>query len=119
MDAADASEALPNRALPPAERIAGVGALCGGRVPARLLLGLAGRRSADRRARGRSSHMNGWDTHSLARLRQVAIDLTALSATVEVLRVRLPQDVAVERIAGAVDSLILHLNEIVEQLRER
>lgn len=63
--------------------------------------------------------MNGWDTHSLARLRQVAIDLTALSATVEVLRARLPQDEAVERVAGVVDSLILHVNEIVEQLRER
>lgn len=63
--------------------------------------------------------MNGWDTHSLARLRQIAIDLTALSATVEVLRARLPQDEGIERVAGVVDSLILHVNEIVEQLRER
>lgn len=62
--------------------------------------------------------MNGWDPVSLARLRQVAIDLTSLSATIEVLRTRLPQDEGVERAALFVDSLILHVNAIVEQLRE-
>lgn len=63
--------------------------------------------------------MSGWDSNSLARLRQVAIDLTSLSATIEVLRVRLPREEGVERAAVVVDSLILHVNAIVEQLRER
>ena len=63
--------------------------------------------------------MNGWDSNSLARLRQVAIDLTSLSATIEVLRTRLPRDEGVERAGVVVDSLILHVNAIVEQLRER
>lgn len=62
--------------------------------------------------------MNRWDSNSLARLRQVAIDLTSLSATIEVLRNRLPHDEGVERAALVVDSLILHVNAIVEQLRE-
>jgi hypothetical protein len=63
--------------------------------------------------------VNRWDSNSLARLRQVAIDLTSLSATIEVLRARLPRDQGVERAAVVVDSLILHVNAIVEQLRER
>jgi hypothetical protein len=63
--------------------------------------------------------VNSWDSNSLARLRQVAIDLTSLSATIEVLRARLPLDDGVERAAVVVDSLILHVNAIVEQLRER
>lgn len=63
--------------------------------------------------------MNNWDSNSLARLRQVAIDLTSLSAAIEVLRARLPRDEGVERAAAVVDSLILHISAIVEQLRER
>jgi hypothetical protein len=63
--------------------------------------------------------VNTWDSNSLARLRQVAIDLTSLSATIEALRTRLPRDEGVERAAVVVNSLILHVNAIVEQLRER
>ncbi|HYM66428.1 MAG TPA: hypothetical protein VEW68_03985 [Patescibacteria group bacterium] len=63
--------------------------------------------------------MTGWDANSLARLRQVAMDLTSLSATIEVLRVRHPQDEGIEQTARMVDSLILHVSAIVEHLRER
>lgn len=63
--------------------------------------------------------MNSWDSHTLVRLRQVAIDLTTLSASVEVMRSRLPQDEGLDSIAAVVERLILHVNAIVEQLRER
>lgn len=63
--------------------------------------------------------MSGWDSDALARLRQVAIDLTSLSATVEVLRVRHPRDHGVERAATSVESLIRNVEAIVEQLRDR
>ena len=63
--------------------------------------------------------MSDWDSTTLARLRQMAIDLTSLSATVEVMRVRHPRDRIVERAATSVEGLIGPVEAIVEQLRER
>ena len=63
--------------------------------------------------------MSGWDSDTLARLRQVAIDLTSLSATVEVMRARHPRDQDVERAATSIESMIRHVEAIVDQLRER
>ena len=63
--------------------------------------------------------MRTWSAGTLAKLRQVALDLTALSATIEVLSVRYPRDDGVERAALVVESLIRHIDAIVEQLRER
>lgn len=63
--------------------------------------------------------MRAWSAGTLAELRQVALDLTALSATIEVLSVRYPQDPGVERAASVVESLIRNIGAIVEQLRER
>lgn len=63
--------------------------------------------------------MTGWSAGTLARLRQVALDLTALSATIEVLSVRYPRDDGVARVTVVVESLIRHVDAIVEQLRER
>lgn len=62
--------------------------------------------------------MSGWDAEALARLRQVAMDLTSLSATVEVMRARSPRDQAVERAAACVESLVRQVEAIVDQLRE-
>ena len=63
--------------------------------------------------------MRAWSAETLAQLRQVGLDLTALSATIEVLSIRYPRDDGVERATLVVESLIRHIDAIVEQLRER
>jgi hypothetical protein len=63
--------------------------------------------------------VSGWNAGTLARLRQVSIDLTALSATLEVLRARHEPDAEVERAAACVESLIVNVEAIVEGLREQ
>lgn len=63
--------------------------------------------------------MNHWDFDSVRSLRQMANDLTALSATLEVLRVRRPHDVEIERAIGFVERMIANVDAIVGRLRER
>jgi hypothetical protein len=63
--------------------------------------------------------LRAWSAGTLAKLRQVALDLTALSATIEALGVRYPGDDGVERAALVVESLVRHIDAVVEQLRER
>lgn len=63
--------------------------------------------------------MNSWDFDTLRSLRQLANDLTALSATLEVLRARRARDVEVERAISFVDRMITNVDAIVGRLRER
>jgi len=62
--------------------------------------------------------MNAWDIDTLRSLRQVANDLTALSATLEVLRARRRGDADVERAVGVVERMIRNVDAIVGRLRE-
>ncbi len=63
--------------------------------------------------------MKTWDFDTLRSLRQVANDLTALSATLEVVRARQPRDVEVERAITFVERMIPNVDAIVRRLRER
>ncbi len=63
--------------------------------------------------------MNSWDFDTMRNLRQVANDLTALSADLEVLRARRPRDVEVERAITFVERMIKNVDTIVSRLRER
>ena len=63
--------------------------------------------------------MNPWDSDTLRSLRQVANDLTALSATLHVLRAQRPHDAEVERATGFVERMITNVDAIVTRLRER
>lgn len=49
----------------------------------------------------------------------MAMDVTSLSATIEVLRARYPRDRGVERAAMCVERLLKDMEAIVEPLRER
>ncbi len=66
-----------------------------------------------------ASDVNPWDLDALRSLRQVANDLTALSATLEVLRGQRPRDAEVERAADLVERMIGSVDAIVGRLRER
>ena len=63
--------------------------------------------------------MTSWDADTVQRLAQVANDLTALSATLEVLRSRRPDDAAVDRAISFVERMIGNVDAIVSRLRER
>ncbi len=63
--------------------------------------------------------MTSWDADTVQRLAQVANDLTALSATLEVLRSRRPDDEAIDRAISFVERMIGNVDEIVSRLRER
>ena len=61
--------------------------------------------------------MADWDARDLALLARVSSDLTALAATIAVLRRRRPSDAAVERADVLVDRLHVTVHELIEQLR--
>lgn len=63
--------------------------------------------------------MTSWDSDTVQRLTQVANDLTALSATLEVVRSRRPDDAAVGRAIDFVERMIGNVDAIVSRLRER
>ena len=63
--------------------------------------------------------MTSWDSDTVQRLTQVANDLTALSATLEVVRSRRPHDAAVDRAISFVERMIGNVDAIVSRLRER
>lgn len=63
--------------------------------------------------------MRAWDFDAVQRLRQLANDLTALSATLEVVRTTTPHDAALDRAITLVERMIRNVDAIVSQLRER
>ncbi|MDQ2959745.1 MAG: hypothetical protein M3R48_01645 [Candidatus Dormibacteraeota bacterium] len=62
--------------------------------------------------------MTEWDGDDLALLTRAASDLTALAATVEVLRRRQPADPTVRRAQLLVERLHGSVTDLLEQLRE-
>ena len=63
--------------------------------------------------------MTAWDADTVQRLAHVANDLTALSATLEVLRCQRPDDAALDRAISFVERMIGNVDAIVSRLRER
>jgi hypothetical protein len=61
--------------------------------------------------------VSNWDGDDLALLARTASDLTALAATIEVLRRRRPSDPAIQRAGLLVDRLLTTVSELVQQLR--
>ncbi len=62
--------------------------------------------------------MTTWDSDTVRRLTQVANDLTALSATLEVVRSRRPNDAAVVGAISFVERMIGNVDAIVSRLRD-
>ena len=59
-----------------------------------------------------------WDGNDLTLLGRTASDLTALAATIEVLRSREPSNPAVQRAQRLVGRLHATVTELIEQLKE-
>lgn len=62
--------------------------------------------------------MPRWDGGDLSLLSRTATDLTALAATVEVLRRRDPSDPAVQRAERLVSNLHATITELIDHLKE-
>ncbi|MBJ7595577.1 MAG: hypothetical protein JF886_12095 [Candidatus Dormibacteraeota bacterium] len=62
--------------------------------------------------------MTRWDTTDLSLLSRASADLTALAATIEVLRRRRPTDRSAERAQRIVDRLQETVTELVERLKQ-